>query len=117
MPCRAATGRWFRNKGPWLRCLHGVGVLASTGYRQGMRIILAIVALLLVSCSKDAAAPAGNEQAVIDKANADVPTRHHTQYFEMFCNRGIYNEGWTAVTRHSTPWVMAEPPPLRIVVD
>ena len=23
----------------------------------------------------------------------------------MFCNRGIYHQGWTAVTRHSTPWV------------
>jgi hypothetical protein len=22
----------------------------------------------------------------------------------MFCNRGIYHQGWTAVTRHSTPW-------------
>ena len=30
--------------------------------------------------------------------------RHTTQYFEMFCNRGIYHQGWTAVTRHSTPW-------------
>jgi arylsulfatase len=30
--------------------------------------------------------------------------RHQTQYFEMFCNRGIYHQGWTAVTRHSTPW-------------
>ena len=38
--------------------------------------------------------------------------RRTTQYFEMFCNRGIYHEGWTAVTRHSTPWVMAELPPL-----
>jgi arylsulfatase len=28
----------------------------------------------------------------------------------MFVNRGIYHEGWTAVTRHSTPWVM-EPLP------
>ncbi len=37
--------------------------------------------------------------------------RHETQYFEMFCNRGIYQEGWTAATRHSTPWVMAESPP------
>jgi arylsulfatase A-like enzyme len=36
--------------------------------------------------------------------------RHETQYFEMFCNRGIYHEGWTAVTRHSVPWVM-EPLP------
>jgi arylsulfatase A-like enzyme len=31
---------------------------------------------------------------------------HETQYFEMFVNRGIYHKGWTAVTRHSTPWVM-----------
>ena len=30
-----------------------------------------------------------------------------TQYFEMFCNRGIYHQGWTAVTRHSTPWVFS----------
>jgi arylsulfatase len=29
----------------------------------------------------------------------------------MFCNRGIYDKGWTAVTRHSTPWVMTELPP------
>ncbi|MEV6964026.1 arylsulfatase [Hamadaea sp. NPDC051192] len=34
----------------------------------------------------------------------DEPDRHVTQYFEMFCNRGIYHEGWTAVTKHSTPW-------------
>ena len=31
---------------------------------------------------------------------------HETQYFEMFVNRGIYHKGWTAVTRHSTPWLM-----------
>ena len=38
---------------------------------------------------------------------------HETQYFEMFCNRGIYHEGWTAVTRHSTPWLVGtELPPL-----
>jgi arylsulfatase len=28
----------------------------------------------------------------------------------MFVNRGIYHNGWTAVTRHSTPWVMAPLP-------
>jgi hypothetical protein len=28
----------------------------------------------------------------------------------MFCNRGIYHKGWTAVTRHSTPWVFAKLP-------
>jgi arylsulfatase A-like enzyme len=38
--------------------------------------------------------------------DAGAAERHETQYFEMFCNRGIYDKGWTAVTRHSTPWVM-----------
>jgi arylsulfatase len=38
--------------------------------------------------------------------------RHTTQYFEMFVNRGIYHRGWTAVTRHSTPWVMGAVPPI-----
>ena len=36
--------------------------------------------------------------------------RRTTQYFEMFCNRGIYHEGWTAVTRHSIPWMATEMP-------
>jgi arylsulfatase A-like enzyme len=46
-----------------------------------------------------------------DEAAAE---RHETQYFEMFCNRGIYHKGWTAVTRHSTPWVMGtELPPFQ----
>ncbi|HET7236501.1 MAG TPA: arylsulfatase [Actinomycetota bacterium] len=35
-----------------------------------------------------------------------APELRETQYFEMFVNRGIYHKGWTAVTRHSTPWVM-----------
>jgi arylsulfatase len=39
--------------------------------------------------------------------DAKAAARRETQYFEMFCNRGIYHKGWTAVTRHSTPWVMA----------
>jgi arylsulfatase len=38
--------------------------------------------------------------------------RHTTQYFEMFCNRGIYHQGWTAVTRHVTPWLLGETGPL-----
>jgi arylsulfatase len=38
--------------------------------------------------------------------DAGAVERRGTQYFEMFCNRGIYHEGWAAVTRHSTPWVM-----------
>ena len=37
---------------------------------------------------------------------ADAPERHDLQYFEMFGNRGIYHKGWSAVTKHRTPWVM-----------
>jgi arylsulfatase len=33
-----------------------------------------------------------------------APERHETQYFEMVGNRGIYHRGWTAVTKHATPW-------------
>jgi len=44
--------------------------------------------------------------------DAAAPERRETQYFEMFCNRGIYHQGWTAVTRHSIPWVLEEAPPL-----
>jgi arylsulfatase len=44
--------------------------------------------------------------------DAAAPERHETQYFEMFGNRGIYHKGWTAVTKHRTPWApMSEAPP------
>jgi arylsulfatase A-like enzyme len=33
-----------------------------------------------------------------DQANANVPTRHRTQYFEMGGYRGIYHDGWYANT-------------------
>jgi hypothetical protein len=39
-----------------------------------------------------------------DSANA--PERHDLQYFEMFGNRGVYFQGWSAVTKHRTPWVL-----------
>ena len=40
--------------------------------------------------------------------DAEVAERHDLQYFEMAGNRGIYYKGWSAVTRHSTPWLFAE---------
>ena len=36
---------------------------------------------------------------------SSAPERHDLQYFEMFGNRGIYHKGWTAMTRHSIPWL------------
>ncbi len=40
--------------------------------------------------------------------NPNAEERHVTQYFEMFGNRGIYHEGWTAVTKHRTPWTTGQ---------
>ena len=42
-----------------------------------------------------------------DKANADAPSTHHTQYFEMFGNRAIYHDGWIAsTTPPHPPWLL-----------
>ncbi len=38
--------------------------------------------------------------------DAKAAEQHETQYFEMFGNRAIYHKGWTAVTRHRTPWLL-----------
>ena len=37
---------------------------------------------------------------------AQAAERHDLQYFEMAGNRGIYYKGWSAVTKHRTPWVL-----------
>lgn len=36
--------------------------------------------------------------------NAEAAERHTTQYFEMFGNRAIYEDGWFARTIHKAPW-------------
>jgi arylsulfatase len=51
-----------------------------------------------------------------DKANANVPTRHATQYFEMLGNRAIYNDGWVAATTPVTlPWVLSQATPPDVI--
>ena len=42
--------------------------------------------------------------------DGSAPETHQVQYFEMFGNRGIYHNGWTAVTKHRTPWLVDNPP-------
>jgi arylsulfatase A-like enzyme len=41
--------------------------------------------------------------------NPNAEERHDLQYFEMFGNRGIYHKGWSAVTKHRTPWELVGP--------
>ena len=46
-----------------------------------------------------------------NKANANAPTRHSTQYFEMLGNRAIYHDGWVAATTPATiPWELNTKP-------
>ncbi|HEU4431033.1 MAG TPA: arylsulfatase [Myxococcota bacterium] len=44
--------------------------------------------------------------------DAKAPERHKTQYFEMFGNRAIYQDGWLARTIHRAPWQTTGLPPL-----
>ena len=68
--------------------LEAAGVAGTGGLRRGR-----------------AAADRGHQPAYTFD-DADAPERHSTQYFEMIGNRGVYHEGWTAVTRHGIPWEM-----------
>ena len=38
--------------------------------------------------------------------DANAPERHEVQCLEIVGNRGIYHKGWTAVTKHYTPWIL-----------
>ncbi len=41
-----------------------------------------------------------------DKKNANAPSTHKTQYFEMMADRALYHEGWLASTKvMRPPWV------------
>jgi arylsulfatase A-like enzyme len=43
-----------------------------------------------------------------DQANAQAPSRHHTQYFEMMGDHAIYHDGWIASTKvDRPPWDVA----------
>ena len=51
-----------------------------------------------------------------DKANADAPSTHTTQYFEMLGNRAIYHDGWVAATTPVTlPWELNTAPPPDVI--
>ncbi len=51
-------------------------------------------------------APVEGVSMVYSFDDANAPSRHTTQYFEMFANRAIYNDGWVATTTPTTPpWV------------
>ena len=45
-----------------------------------------------------------------DRKNADAPSKHQTQYFEMMGDRAIYHDGWIASTKvMRPPWDVLGP--------
>lgn len=45
--------------------------------------------------------------------DAKAPENHRTQYFSVFGNRGVYDNGWLASTVRNVPWLMNQKfPPL-----
>jgi arylsulfatase A-like enzyme len=45
--------------------------------------------------------------------NTKAPENHLTQYFDVFGNRGVYDNGWLASTARNVPWLMNQKfPPL-----
>jgi arylsulfatase A-like enzyme len=50
------------------------------------------------------------------KTNAEAPTKHNTQYFEMLGNRSIYHDGWVAATTPATlPWELSSKTPPDVI--
>jgi arylsulfatase len=88
------------------------------GIRHQFMHIIDVVPTILEACG--IAAPEyveGIKQSPIEgtsfgytfkKENAAEPSRHHTQYFEMFGDHAIYQDGWIASTKVvRPPWVLA----------
>jgi len=56
--------------------------------------------------------PMAGESFAYSFDDPDAAERHLIQYFEMFGNRAIYNNGWLARTIHRAPWQVTNLPPL-----
>jgi len=94
------------------------GVTEKGGLRNQFHHVIDVAPTLLEAAGLPApAAVNGIAQAPLEGVSMLATLRdgnaaesHHVQYFEMFGNRGIYHQGWTAVTKHRTPWETGTPP-------
>jgi arylsulfatase len=90
------------------------------GIRNQFHHVIDVVPTILEACGIRAPEEVdGIKQAPIagvsfaytfDRAGANVPSKHKTQYFEMMGDHAIYHEGWIASTKViRPPWVVAGP--------
>ena len=95
------------------------GVAEKGGMRDQFHHVIDVVPTILEAAGLPAPASVnGITQAPLEGVSmmstlrdAKAPETHEVQYFEMMGNRGIYLQGWTAVTKHRTPWKADAPPP------
>ncbi|MGI9538771.1 MAG: arylsulfatase [Miltoncostaeaceae bacterium] len=92
------------------------GIDAEAGVREQFHHVIDVVPTLLEAAGLPqpymvngiAQKPVEGVSMAYCFEDAAAEDRHTTQYFEMFGNRGIYHDGWTAVTKHRTPWVVGK---------
>jgi arylsulfatase len=94
------------------------GIKARNEVRSQFHHVIDVVPTILESCGlPQPKVVNGEQQHPIEGVSmkysfddAKAKDRHTTQYFEIFCNRAIYHDGWVAGTVHSPPWNTGEKP-------
>lgn len=88
------------------------GIKAKNALRSQFHHVIDVAPTVLQACSlPEPKLVNGFEQHPIEGVSmnysfddAQANERHITQYFEIFCNRAIYHDGWVAGTVHKAPW-------------
>ncbi len=88
------------------------GIQAKGETRTQFHHVIDIVPTILEACRVPAPAtvngipqkPIEGVSMVYSFDDGKAKGRRTTQYFEMFCNRAIYDDGWVACSHFGTPW-------------
>jgi arylsulfatase A-like enzyme len=94
------------------------GFTEKGGLRNQFHHVIDVAPTILEAASIPAPVSVnGIQQAPLEGASmlamlrdVSAPETRDVQYFEIMGNRGIYHQGWTAVTKHRTPWLFDAPP-------